>query len=127
MTELESAGSREAINYEKVVRPWGYYESIARAPGYQVKRIAVKPAAALSLQYHNHRSEHWVVVKGTASVTCGDRRFELRANESTYIPKKALHRLENPGSEVLELIEVQLGEYLEEDDIVRLEDQYGRA
>jgi mannose-1-phosphate guanylyltransferase/mannose-6-phosphate isomerase len=117
----------EQVGSQKVIRPWGHYESIARAPGYQVKKIAVKPAASLSLQYHKCRSEHWVVVKGVAVVTCEDRRFELRANESTYIALGAVHRLENQGSEMLELIEVQLGDYLEEDDIVRLEDNYGRA
>ena len=110
-----------------VHRPWGTYESIDSGPRFQVKRIVVNPGAKLSLQMHHHRAEHWIVVQGTALVTCDERKFELSSNESTYIPLGAKHRLENPGSEPLHLIEVQSGAYLGEDDIVRFEDTYGRA
>ena len=110
-----------------MARPWGAFESLARGTRYQVKRITVAPGAQLSLQYHYHRAEHWVVVKGTAKVTHDDKTFLLREHESTYIPIGGVHRLENPGKEMLELIEVQSGSYLEEDDIVRIEDHYGRT
>ena len=109
-----------------MARPWGAYDSIDKGERYQVKRITVKPGAQLSLQYHHHRAEHWVVVRGTAKVTRDDETFLLRENESTYIPLGAVHRLENPGKTELELIEVQSGTYLGEDDIVRVEDIYGR-
>ena len=107
-------------------RPWGSYDGIDSGERFQVKRIMVKPGAALSLQMHHHRAEHWIVVKGTARVTCGDKVFLLGENESTYIPLGSKHRLENPGKLPLELIEVQSGSYLGEDDIVRFEDVYGR-
>jgi mannose-1-phosphate guanylyltransferase/mannose-6-phosphate isomerase len=124
---LNAENRAEVINHRKVERPWGWFESINRGANFQVKLIAVKPGGVLSLQYHHHRAEHWVVVKGTAFVTCGEREFILKENESTYIPQGAVHRLENRGSELLELIEVQTGTYLGDDDIVRLEDTYGRA
>ena len=107
-------------------RPWGNYDSIDNGERFQVKRIVVKPGAALSLQMHHHRAEHWIVVSGTARVTCDDKVFMLSENQSTYIPLGSKHRLENPGVVPLELIEVQSGSYLGEDDIVRFEDVYGR-
>ncbi|MBI3706675.1 MAG: mannose-1-phosphate guanylyltransferase/mannose-6-phosphate isomerase [Proteobacteria bacterium] len=116
----------EAVSHPVVYRPWGSYQTIDLGPRFQVKRITVKPGAKLSLQKHAHRAEHWVVVSGTACVTCDDKLFTLQANASTYIPLGAVHRLENPGSEPLDVIEVQSGGYLGEDDIVRLEDSYGR-
>ncbi len=123
---LQSASRPEFAEHRKVARPWGTFEGIDRGERYQVKRITVKPGAQLSLQYHHHRAEHWIVVKGTAKVTRDDETFLLRENESTYIPLGAVHRLENPGKTDLELIEVQSGAYLGEDDIVRVEDVYGR-
>lgn len=110
-----------------VSRPWGTFESLARGAGFQVKRIIVKPGARISLQLHHRRAEHWVVVRGAARVTCGERQFVLRAGESTFIAMETRHRVENPGSEPLEFIEVQLGDYLGEDDIVRFADDYGRV
>ena len=110
----------------KVHRPWGHFQGIDVGDGYQVKRIVVRPGAKLSLQRHRHRAEHWVVVSGTARVTRGDEVFELTPNQSTYIPAGTPHRLENPGQEPLRLIEVQSGDYLGEDDIERLADDYGR-
>lgn len=107
-------------------RPWGWYKVIEEGDRFKVKQIQVNPSAKLSLQKHWHRSEHWVVVKGTALVTCGDTTFVLRENESTFIPSCTEHRLENPGKIPLLLVEVQSGEYVGEDDIVRLEDSYGR-
>ncbi|TDR76735.1 mannose-1-phosphate guanylyltransferase/mannose-6-phosphate isomerase [Paludibacterium purpuratum] len=124
---LEKAQYPQAITHRKVARPWGWYDSISKANRFQVKRIGVKPGASLSLQMHHHRAEHWVVVKGTAEVTCGDDTFLLSENQSTYIPIGKLHRLRNPGKVELEIIEIQSGSYLEEDDIVRVEDTYGRA
>jgi mannose-1-phosphate guanylyltransferase/mannose-6-phosphate isomerase len=124
---LKAAGRSEHLFHRKVYRPWGSYDSIGVGPRFQVKRIMVKPGAALSLQKHTHRAEHWVVVSGVAEVTCDERVFELRENESTYIPRGSVHRLRNRGSEPVELIEVQSGSYLGEDDIVRLEDVYGRS
>jgi mannose-6-phosphate isomerase-like protein (cupin superfamily) len=115
------------VSHPLVYRPWGSYESIDSGGGYQVKRITVNPGAALSLQKHKRRAEHWVVVAGVASVTRGDETFVLRANESTYIPVGTLHRLENTGAEPLHLIEIQTGDYLGEDDIVRVADDYGRT
>ncbi len=120
-------GRPERVAHRRVLRPWGAFEGIDRGPGHQVKRITVKPGAALSLQYHHHRAEHWIVVRGTARVTCGERTFVLHENESTFIPMGAVHRLENPGKIPLEIIEVQSGDYLGEDDIVRIEDVYGRT
>ena len=111
----------------EVHRPWGKYDSIDNGDGYQVKRITVKPGAKLSVQMHHHRAEHWVVVSGSAKVTNGDRTFLLSVNESTYIPLGVIHALENPGEVDLELIEVQTGSYLGEDDIVRITDLYGRS
>jgi mannose-1-phosphate guanylyltransferase/mannose-6-phosphate isomerase len=110
-----------------VHRPWGTYESIDSGANFQVKHIMVKPGHKLSLQMHHHRAEHWVVVEGTALVTCDDKQFLLQPNQSTFIPLGARHRLENPGKTPLRLIEVQSGSYLGEDDIVRFEDTYGRA
>ncbi len=124
---LDAAGRSEALSPTKVYRPWGDYQSIDAGDRYQVKRITVKPGARLSLQRHRRRSEHWVVVSGTARVTRGTEEFELEPNQSTYIPAETPHRLENPGTEPLHLIEVQSGDYLGEDDIERLADDYGRA
>ena len=120
------AGRSEASAHPRVYRPWGSYETIDLGPRFQVKRIVVKPGAALSLQMHHHRAEHWIVVKGTARVTRGDEVFLLSENQSTFIPLGATHRLENPGTIPLEMIEVQSGAYLGEDDIVRFEDRYQR-
>ncbi|MGY0583894.1 MAG: cupin domain-containing protein, partial [Paraglaciecola chathamensis] len=117
----------EAVIHREVDRPWGSYDSIDSGERFQVKRISVKPGAMLSLQKHHHRAEHWIVVQGTAEVTCEDKVFLLTENQSTFIPLGAKHRLSNPGKVMLELIEVQSGSYLEEDDIVRFEDQYSRS
>jgi mannose-1-phosphate guanylyltransferase / mannose-6-phosphate isomerase len=117
----------EYFGHVKVHRPWGSYQTVDIEDRFQVKRITVKPGAVLSLQKHHHRAEHWVVVKGTARVTCGDKEIMLTENQSTYIPLGTKHRLENPGMIPLELIEVQSGSYLGEDDIVRFEDHYGRT
>lgn len=117
----------EAVSHRKMYRPWGYYDSIDHGERFQVKRIVVNPGSALSLQLHHHRAEHWVVVKGTAKVTRGDQTFLISENESTYIPIGVTHRLENPGKFPLEIIEVQSGSYLGEDDIVRFDDTYGRS
>jgi mannose-1-phosphate guanylyltransferase/mannose-6-phosphate isomerase len=125
--QLKDSQRGEAILHRKVYRPWGAYDSIDMAERFQVKRITVKPGAALSLQMHHHRAEHWVVVSGTARVTRGEDVFLLGENESTFIPMGTRHRLENPGKVPLELIEVQSGSYLGEDDIVRFEDVYGRS
>ena len=125
--KLNSAKRDEAEIHRKVYRPWGDYESIDNADRFQVKRITVKPGERLSLQKHHHRAEHWIVVNGTAVVTCDDKEFLLSENESTYIPIGAIHRLENPGKIPLELIEVQSGTYLGEDDIERFDDKYGRS
>ena len=127
VARLKSDQRSHAVLHREVHRPWGSYDSIDQDAGFQVKRIKVKPGARLSLQSHQHRAEHWIVVRGTARVTRDNDVFELHANQSTYIPLGARHRLENPGSEMLELIEVQSGSYLGEDDIVRYEDVYGRA
>lgn len=124
---LKAENRTEAKLHRKVYRPWGAYDSIDMGDRFQVKRITVKPGAKLSLQMHHHRAEHWIVVKGTALVTNGDQEILLTENQSTYIPIGAVHRLENPGKFDLELIEVQSGGYLNEDDIVRFEDTYGRA
>ncbi len=123
---LQATQREEANTHLKVYRPWGEYESVDHAERFQVKRITVKPGERLSLQKHHHRAEHWIVVNGTARVTCGDKEFLLAENESTYIPIGEVHRLENPGKIPLELIEVQSGSYLGEDDIERFEDKYGR-
>lgn len=126
VTQLKSNGRSEALLHRRVYRPWGSYEGVDQAERFQVKRIIVNPGAALSLQMHHHRAEHWVVVCGTARVTRGEEVFLLSENESTFIPLGVRHRLENPGKVALELIEVQSGPYLGEDDIVRFEDVYGR-
>jgi len=126
VARLKAAGRAEAEIHRKVHRPWGWYDGIDAGQRFQVKRIVVRPGASLSLQLHNHRAEHWVVVQGAARVTRGPEVIELRENESTYIPRGVKHRLENPGSVPLEMIEVQSGDYLGEDDIVRFEDKYGR-
>ena len=126
VNQLTAAGRPEVDNHREVYRPWGKYDSVDNGHRFQVKRITVKPGAKLSLQMHHHRAEHWIVVKGTARVTRGDEDFLLHENESTYIHAGVQHRLENPGKIPLELIEVQSGGYLGEDDIVRLEDVYKR-
>ena len=113
--------------HRKVSRPWGWYDSIDQGENFKVKRILVKPGASLSLQKHHHRAEHWVVVKGVAEITNGEQVITLQENQSTYIPKGQTHRLANPGCDPLEIIEVQSGEYLGEDDIIRIEDTYGRS
>lgn len=124
---VEALGDRaEAREHRRVARPWGAFTSLDKGDGYQVKRITVRPGGSLSLQSHAKRAEHWVVVRGIARVTRGDDVFLLRANESTYIPLGVRHRLENPGEDELEMIEVQSGAYLGEDDIVRYDDRYGR-
>lgn len=123
---LRAAGIEKDALHPLVHRPWGSYETVDRGERFQTKRIIVKPGEKLSLQMHNHRSEHWIVVEGTARVTVGDQVRLLQENESTYVPAGTLHRLENPGKIPLHLIEVQCGPYLGEDDIVRLEDDYGR-
>lgn len=124
--ELKVQGRSEAVNHSRVYRPWGSYETIDIEPRFQVKRITVKPGAKLSLQKHYHRAEHWTVVAGTAIVTKGEEEILLKEDQSIYIPLGTLHRLENPGKIPLELIEVQSGPYLGEDDIVRFDDIYGR-
>ena len=127
VTHLQKHGQGLAHSHRKVHRPWGSYDSIDFGDRFQVKRIVVNPGASLSLQMHHHRAEHWVVVKGTAEVTNGDRTFLLGENESTFIPLGHIHRLRNPGKLPLEIVEVQSGSYLGEDDIVRYEDSYGRT
>jgi mannose-1-phosphate guanylyltransferase/mannose-6-phosphate isomerase len=126
VARLKREGRQEANTHRKVYRPWGYYDSVDAGNRFQVKRIVVNPGAALSLQMHHHRAEHWVVVRGTARVTRGDETFLVSENESTFIPVGTRHRLENPGKVPLEIIEVQSGAYLGEDDIVRIDDAYGR-
>jgi mannose-1-phosphate guanylyltransferase/mannose-6-phosphate isomerase len=127
VNHLAEAKRSEHLSHKRVYRPWGYYESIDDGDRFQVKRIMVKPGAALSLQMHHHRAEHWIVVSGTAKVTCDDNTVLLSENQSTYIPLGTKHRLENPGKLPLFLVEVQSGSYLGEDDIVRFEDVYKRA
>jgi len=126
VSRLQSAEREEAINHRQVHRPWGSYISIDQGANFQVKRLIVKPGKKLSLQLHHRRAEHWVVVKGVATVTVDEDVFDLQKNQSTYIPIGAKHRLENKGDEMLEIIEVQSGDYLGEDDIVRFEDDFGR-
>ncbi|GAB3096122.1 mannose-1-phosphate guanyltransferase [Pseudomaricurvus hydrocarbonicus] len=127
VSHLKSRGRTEHLHHRRVHRPWGDYEGIDHGGRYQVKRISVKPGGKLSLQMHHHRAEHWIVVSGTAKVVIGDSERLLSENESTYIPIGVTHRLENPGTIPLELIEVQTGSYLGEDDIVRFEDIYNRV
>jgi mannose-1-phosphate guanylyltransferase/mannose-6-phosphate isomerase len=124
--KLKEQGRYEHSLHREVFRPWGSYDSIENGPRFQVKRLKVKPGAVLSLQLHHHRAEHWIVVSGTARITRGDEVFLLEENQSTYIPIGVRHRIENPGKIPLHIIEVQSGSYLGEDDIVRLEDHYGR-
>jgi mannose-1-phosphate guanylyltransferase/mannose-6-phosphate isomerase len=123
---LKKSARAESSLHREVFRPWGSYDSIDQGERYQVKHLSVNPGGVLSLQLHNKRAEHWVVVSGTARITCNERIFELKENESTYIPLGAKHRIENTGDQQLHIIEVQSGSYLGEDDIVRFEDNYGR-
>jgi mannose-1-phosphate guanylyltransferase / mannose-6-phosphate isomerase len=127
VAQLEADGVEQALHHRRVARPWGSYDTVDAGEQFLVKRIVVKPGAALSLQMHHHRAEHWIVVRGTAEVTNGDKVMLLSENQSTYIPLGQVHRLANPGKVPLELIEVQSGSYLGEDDIVRLQDVYGRV
>ena len=127
VNSLKALERDEAHSHHRVFRPWGSYESLVSAEGFQVKRIIVNPGQRLSLQMHHHRAEHWVVVRGVAEVVNGEETFLLREDQSTYIPIGAKHRLSNLGDVPLELIEVQSGSYLGEDDIVRFEDVYGRS
>ncbi len=123
---LKAEGRREALEHTRVYRPWGYYEELLKGDRFKVKRIKVLPGKRLSLQMHHHRSEHWVVVRGTAKITVGEKTFFLHENESVYVPKSTLHRIENVGKIPLEIVEVQTGEYVEEDDIVRVDDDWKR-
>jgi mannose-6-phosphate isomerase-like protein (cupin superfamily) len=125
--QLKLAQHPTHLLHRTVVRPWGTYTVLEEGAGFKIKRIVVKPGASLSLQMHYHRSEHWIVVSGTAKVVNGDQEILVRTNESTFIPAGHRHRLENPGRVDLVMIEVQSGSYLEEDDIVRFEDRYGRG
>ena len=127
VNQLEAQQREEKNLHRKVARPWGWYDSVDEGERFKVKRIQVKPGASLSLQMHHHRAEHWIVVKGTAEITNGDKVITLTENQSTYIPQGQTHRLANPGKTPLEIIEVQSGSYLGEDDIVRFEDTYGRS
>ncbi|PLX81385.1 MAG: mannose-1-phosphate guanylyltransferase/mannose-6-phosphate isomerase [Desulfuromonas sp.] len=127
VNQLKQLERKETLLHRRVHRPWGTYECIDAGERFQVKRITVAPGASLSMQRHHHRAEHWVVVKGTANVVCGEREFTVSENESTYIPVGELHRLNNPGKIPLEIIEVQSGSYLGEDDIVRVDDVFGRS
>ena len=126
VARLKALGRSETQLHREVFRPWGSYDSVDAGERFQVKRLSVNPGAKLSLQMHHHRAEHWIVVSGTARITCNDREFLLAENQSTYIPVGAKHRIENPGKVPLYIIEVQSGTYLGEDDIVRFEDSYGR-
>ena len=123
---LKAHGRSEYEDHRKVHRPWGNYQVLDAGEGFQVKRLTIKPGAAISLQKHEHRAEHWVIVKGTATVTRGDERMVLSENHSTYVPKGITHRIENAGDDDLHIVEVESGTYLGEDDIVRLEDRYDR-
>ncbi len=127
VAKLEESGREESVTHRRIYRPWGWYESVDQGDRHQVKRILVNPGSRLSLQKHEHRAEHWIVVKGKARVTRGDEVLDLLENQSTYIPQGCVHRLENLESTPLEIIEVQSGSYLGEDDITRLDDEYGRT
>lgn len=127
VAKIKSAGRPESSWHREVFRPWGSYDSIDSGHRFQVKRLSVKPGGVLSLQMHHHRAEHWIVVEGTARITCDGRSFLLSENQSTYIPVGSTHRIENPGKVHLQIVEVQSGSYLGEDDIVRFEDRYGRG
>jgi len=122
VSDLKKSDRTEPYFHKKIYRPWGYFESIEHSQGFQVKKINVNPSAKLSLQKHKYRSEHWIVVKGNAYITCGDKNFILNENQSTYIPRGEIHRLENKSEFPLEIIEIQTGEYLGEDDIIRIEE-----
>ncbi|MGV0033889.1 MAG: mannose-1-phosphate guanylyltransferase/mannose-6-phosphate isomerase [Candidatus Azotimanducaceae bacterium WSBS_2022_MAG_OTU7] len=126
VNHLKDNGRPERTFHQKIYRPWGYYEGLDAGPAFQVKRISVNPGASLSLQLHHQRAEHWVVVNGVATVTVGEKVFDLNPNESCYIPLETRHRLQNLTEELLEIVEVQSGSYLDEDDIVRFDDNYGR-
>ena len=126
MAQLDQKRREEKNLHRKVFRPWGWYDSVDEGDHFKVKRIQVKPGASLSLQMHHHRAEHWIVVKGAAEIHNGDQILMLKENQSTFIPQGQKHRLSNPGLEPLEIIEVQSGSYLGEDDIVRFDDVYGR-
>ena len=126
VAKMKKSGRSEPSLHREVFRPWGSYDSLDNGERFQVKRLSVRPGGVLSLQMHHHRAEHWIVVQGTARVTCGEKTFLLSENESTYIPIGATHRIENPGKVPLHIVEVQSGSYLGEDDIVRFEDNYGR-
>jgi mannose-1-phosphate guanylyltransferase/mannose-6-phosphate isomerase len=126
VNQLNTDKRKEASEHLTTYRPWGSYTILEEGERYKIKRIVVHPEAQLSLQKHYHRSEHWVVVRGAAKVTIGDKEIIIHENESVYVPKSTLHRLENPGKVPLEIIEVQNGEYVGEDDIVRVDDLYGR-
>ena len=127
VSKLKNQNKESVHLHRKVYRPWGWYESIELGDTFQVKRIGVNPGSKLSLQSHKFRSEHWIVVKGTAKVTCESQEFSLQENESTYIALGAKHRLENSTNEPVEIIEIQIGSYLGEDDIKRYDDDYGRS
>ena len=126
VAKLKAADRSEPSLHREVFRPWGSYDSVDTGDRFQVKRLVVNPGATLSLQMHHHRAEHWIVVSGTAEITCDERVFLLAENQSTFIPVGAKHRISNPGRVPLHIIEVQSGSYLGEDDIVRFEDNYGR-
>jgi mannose-1-phosphate guanylyltransferase/mannose-6-phosphate isomerase len=126
VNRLKESKRKEASEHVTTYRPWGNYTVLEQGTRYKIKRVVVNPGEKLSLQMHSHRSEHWVVVKGTAKVTIGVEEIFIHENESAYVPKSTLHRLENSGKIPLEIIEVQNGQYLEEDDIERFEDDYGR-
>ncbi|MGC1386745.1 MAG: mannose-1-phosphate guanylyltransferase/mannose-6-phosphate isomerase [Steroidobacteraceae bacterium] len=126
VAKMKKSGRTEPSLHREVFRPWGSYDSLDSGERFQVKRLSVKPGGVLSLQMHHHRAEHWIVVKGTARITCGENTFLLSENQSTFIPIGATHRIENPGKVALHIVEVQSGSYLGEDDIVRVEDSYGR-
>jgi len=126
VSQLEKEQREEGVMHRKVARPWGWYDTVEIGDRFKVKRIQVNPGASLSLQSHARRAEHWVVVRGIALVTCGDQSVTLNENESTYIPLGQKHRLSNPGKVPVEIIEVQSGAYVGEDDIIRFDDQYGR-
>ena len=125
--KLQLMDRDEAHSNRKVYRPWGFYDSIDCGDNFQVKRIQVNPGSKLSLQKHQHRAEHWIITSGEATVTCGENTFKLKENQSTFIPKGEIHRLENQEEKILEIIEIQTGDYLGEDDIIRLEDDYQRS
>jgi mannose-1-phosphate guanylyltransferase / mannose-6-phosphate isomerase len=127
VSALKAKGAKQAVEFPRDHRPWGWYESLVIGGRFQVKRIVVHPGAALSLQSHHHRSEHWIVVEGTAKVTINEDVKLVTENQSVYIPLGAVHRMENPGKVPMALIEVQTGSYLGEDDIIRYEDIYART